>query len=230
MMRVGGGAFGALTVWAVLWSPLLEVNSIDIQGSPHTSAADVAEATGVLGENLLFVSADAVAEDTKELPWVAAVRVDRLLPNTLRVRIVERVPALVVTTDSGSWVVDETGHVLQAARGNEALPTMKTTGHGDMEPGERLVRPSLLDGVRALASMPRELAAMVETVDAPTSEAISLVLTGGITVRYGAAEEMRDKNEVIVALLERFGSAEGQRYFDVRVPSNPAVSGAQVEE
>ena len=229
-MRVGGGAFGALLVWAVLWSPLLDVKHIDVEGGPHTSALEIAGAADVIGENLLFVSAAKVAEEAEELPWVASARVDRLLPNTLRVRVVERVPALVVATDSGTWIVDETGHVLQRARGNEALPTMDAPGAGAAEPGDRLARPSFLDGVRALASMSRALAGMVETVSAPTSEGISLTLAGGIVVRYGAAEEMRDKNEVIEALLERFGSAEGDVYFDVRVPTNPAVSGAGVAD
>ena len=230
MMRAGGGLLGALVVWAVLWSPLLEVRNIEIQGSPHTSAAEIAGTADVLDENILFVSAAAVAKDAEELPWVASARVDRLLPNTLRVRIVERVPAVVVATESGTWIVDETGHFLQRARGNEALPTMEAAGVSVAEPGERLARPSFLDGVRALASMPRSLAGMVESVSAPTSEGISFTLAGGIVVRYGAAQAMGDKNKVIEALLERFGSASGPTYFDVRVPTNPAVAGAEVPD
>ena len=225
--RVAGGIFGAVMVWAALWSPLLEVETIDVQGAAHITADDISEATGVLGDNLLFLSAGKIASEVEELPWVAGARVDRLLPNTLRVRIVERSPALVVASTSESWVVDGSGYLLQPARGNEALPKMSTPTLGGADPGERLPTRSLLAGVRAFASLPTDLADRVESVLAPTAEAISFALRGGTVVRYGAAEEMRDKNEVIAALLERFTASEGRLYLDVRVPANPAVSGAQ---
>ena len=227
--RVVGGVAGAVMVWTIFWSPLLEVDNITVRGATHTTALQLTEVTDVVGENLLFVSAADVAKDAEELPWVAAARVDRVLPNTLRVRIVERSPALVLTTESESWIVSGSGHVLQRARGNEDLPSMGASDLGTVVPGERLTRPSLRDGVRAYASMPRALAELVEMVVAPTSERISFSLRGGTVVRYGAAEEMGDKNEVILALLERFGGDERQLYFDVRVPSNPAVSSAAPE-
>ena len=228
MMRVAGGLCGALVVWIVLWSPLLKVRDIALEGAAHTGAGDIARVTDLdEGPNLLFVSAAEIAGQVEGLPWVESVQVDRLLPDTVRIRIVERSAELVMTTESGAWLVDDQGHVLAQAKGNEALPTIGAADLGAVEVGERLNRPSLLAGVRAYASMPAELQARVQAVFAPTGERISFSLKGGAVVRYGSAEQMQDKNEVILALLARFSARDGhQLYFDVRVPSNPAVSGA----
>ena len=228
MVRAGGALAGATMVWIVLWSPLLKVKNVVVDGGRHTSAGAVATAAGLTdGDNLLFVSPSRVADRTEELPWVESARVDRLLPNTIRVRVVERSPAMVVTTESGAWLVDDTGHVLAPAEETGDLPAISGTDAGSMEPGDEIARPSLQAAVRALGSMPRELEELVEAGVAPSGERITFTLRDGTQVRYGAAEQLRDKHAVVLALLERFGPAAGEaRYFDVRVPSNPAVFGA----
>jgi len=68
----------------------------------------------------------------------------------------------------------------------------------------------------------------VQGVFAPTLERISLKLTDGTIVRYGAAEDIADKNAVLAAVLKRI-RAEGlpAAYVDVRVPSAPAISATE---
>ena len=214
-------------MWIVLWSPLLKVENVVVDGGLHTSARAVATAADLTdGDNLLFVSPSHVAKRTEELPWVQSARVDRLLPNTIRVRVVERSPAMVVTTGSEAWLVDDKGHVLAPAERTEGLPAIAGTDAGGVEPGEKIARPSLLTAVLTLGSMPTELEELVEGGSAPTGERITFTLRDGTQVRYGSAEQLRDKHAVVLALLERFGPAQGEpRYFDVRAPSNPAVSG-----
>jgi cell division protein FtsQ len=225
-IRAGAAASGVFLVWAILWSPLLNVRNVTVEGGRHTSSTAVAEIAG-LGDddNLLFVSAEHVAEKAEELPWVKSARVDRLLPNTVRVRVVERRPAMVVTTETSSWLVDGDGHILSPASKSEKLPTIAASDLGGVETGETIARPSVRAAVRAYGSMPKELQAKIKAGFAPTSERITFSLVGGAVIRYGAAEQMVDKNEVTLALLERFGrGSEAISYIDVRVPSNPAVA------
>ena len=221
-------------VWAILWSPLLDVRHVRVVGSRHTSSTDVASIAGLSnGDNLLFVDAADVAAKTEELPWVETARVDRLLPNTVRVRIVERDPAMTVTTEEGSWLVDDEGRVLETAAEGEDLPSIAAADLGPVEPGGTVQRPSIRAAVRAFGSMPKELRDRIEAGFAPTEERISFSLKGGTVIRYGAAEQLPDKNEVVLALLERFGEGSADiSYIDVRVPSNPAVArgGVTIEE
>lgn len=230
-VRAGALFAGVLVVWAVLWSPLLDVRHVTVDGGRQTSSDDVARVAGLSSsDNLLFVSAEHVAARTEDLPWVKSAKVDRILPNTVRVRVVERVAAMIVTTESESWLVDPTGRVLGPATEQKGLPTIAASDLGSVDAGSTIERLSVRAAVRAFGSMPRELQSMIKAGFAPTSERITFSLAGGTLIRYGAAEQLADKNEVTLALLKRFGrGSEGVAYIDVRVPTNPAVSHSTTE-
>ena len=60
---------------------------------------------------------------------------------------------------------------------------------------------------------------------APTVERLTLSLEDGTLVRYGAAESLAAKNEVLLSLLAELAREGTQAaYIDVRVPTSPAVS------
>src|SRR5688572_24519983 len=67
----------AAVVWVAFFSPLLDVTRVRLVGSKHTSAAEVLEATGVRGDNLLLVSTGGLARAVRDLPWVSEAKVDR---------------------------------------------------------------------------------------------------------------------------------------------------------
>lgn len=224
--QFGGALTGALLVWVALWSPLLKVKNVELEGGSHTTSAEVERAAGLGDEdNLLFVSSTDVTERVRTLPWVKSVKVDRLLPNTVRIRIVERDPAMVLTTESSSWTLDGSGRVLEHGGEGRGLPVLAASGLDAPDPGETITSLSVKAAVRALGSMPDGLSEKVKAAFAPTSERISFMLDGELLVRYGAAEELRDKHEVVMALLDEMhqqGTTAG--YIDVRVPSNPALT------
>ena len=225
--EIGGVLAGAAVVAAALWSPLLKVHNVDVDGATHTTSADVARAAGLDDEdNLLFVSTSEVAARAEELPWVKTAKVDRLLPNTVRIRIEERQPAMLLATEAGRWIVDESGRVLAIDAHTKGLPVMGAAGLGAIEPGTTIDRLAVKAALRAFGSMPPSLTRRIDEGFAPSSERVSFSLDSGTLIRYGAARQLGDKNEVIAALLERFKREDRVvSYIDVRVPSNPAVSG-----
>ena len=224
--QLTGALSGALLVWIVLWSPLLKVRTVDVEGASHITPAQVARVAGIGEEdNLLFVSSSAITRAVKKLPWVKSVKVDRILPSTVRVRVVEREPAMLVTSNAGTWTLDGTGRVLEAGGEGRGLPALATSDTESLAPGDTIDQLAVRAAVRALGSMPPGLKEKVKAVFAPTSERVSFALQGGLDVRYGSADELRDKHEVVLALLERLrASGSAATYLDVRVPSNPAVA------
>lgn len=226
--QLGGALTGAFLVWVVLWSPLLKVKDVTLEGGSQTTTAEVSRAAGLdEKDNLLFVKSADVAARVARLPWVKSVDVDRILPSTVRVRIVEREAAMVLTSESGSWTLDGSGRILEVGGEGSGLPVLAGSELGDLRPGETISTLSVRAAVRALGSMPAELREKVKAAFAPTSERISFTLEGGLLVRYGAAEELRDKHEVVIALLERVKEEQTPvTYIDVRVPSNPALANA----
>jgi cell division protein FtsQ len=98
-----------------------QVRSVEVQGSSRGSADEIqalvrkdVEKTGVWKADLSGLNAR-----LERLPWIRTAVVSRVLPDGIRVRIVERVPRAVVRTASGRfrWVDDD------AVLLGEMLPT-----------------------------------------------------------------------------------------------------------
>jgi cell division protein FtsQ len=220
-------AVTATGLWVAFWSPLLAVDRVAVVGARHVSSADVEEVTGLgASHNLLLVSTGEIEEQVETLPWVAAAKVDRLLPGTVRVRVTERRPSVVLVVGDDRWLLDRGGHVLErASAGETKLPVLAGAAVAVVEEGRRVPDEEVGDALVAWRSLDGRLRDQVVGVLAPTSERISFSLEDGTQIRFGAAEALRAKNEVLSALLTQM-KAEGRSaaYIDVRVPTSPAIS------
>lgn len=221
-------ATGAFT-WVAFWSPLLAVDEVKVVGAEHVSATDVARAAGLdPSDNLLLVSTESVASEVEELAWVASAKVDRKLPGTVRVKIVERNPRVVLATAYERWLLDARGHALARATGDaDHLPVLAAAAVAEVSEGVRVGEPEVRDALTALRSLSPRIRRQVAAVLAPSSERITFSLHDGTQVRFGAAESLDAKNEVLQVLLADLRQ-EGRTggYIDIRVPTSPAVSAA----
>lgn len=219
----------AALIWGMFWSPLLVVRDVRVVGNEHTHVDDVASVAGLdaAGRNLLLLATGEVEDKIETLPWVAKAEIDRMLPGTVRVKITERVPALILSLGAARWTLDAQGYVLASGAQGKNLPVLAGVEVGSVEPGVRLQTSEALAALEVMRALPRSVRDQVAGIFAPTIERITLSLSSGTAVRYGAAEGMGAKNEVLKALLARLRS-EGRRaaYIDVRVPTSPAVSDA----
>src|SRR5690606_1806233 len=107
-------AASVTAAWGVTQTPLLDVDHIDVVGAGQSGVAAVQAASGIdRGDPLLTSGVGGAAERIAELPWVQTVDVSRKWPNTIEVRVVERVPAAAVPVKDGGWVLlDVTGRQL----------------------------------------------------------------------------------------------------------------------
>lgn len=216
----------AVAVWGAFWSPLLSVQEIDVVGGRNVEAADVAAIAGLGSEdNLLLVSAADVASKVEELPWVREARVDRKLPGTVRVRVEERKPAVVLSAEGRQWTLDRAGHVLAEGSAAKNLPAVAGVTPAGVVEGTKVTQPEVRDALAAWRSLSPQIRQRVAAILAPTPERITFSLTDGTQVRFGAARSLRAKNEVLRALLAQLRADGGAAaYIDVRVPTNPAIS------
>lgn len=213
-------------VWVAFFSPLLDVHRVKLVGSKHTSNEEVLEATGIEGDNLLLISTGSLEEDIRALPWVATAKIDRILPDTVRVTIRERRAAFVIEGLQGTWTVDASGHVLQKGRAGR-LPVLQAAVTGTLVPGEQVDDDGARAVLRMWRSLPPRLRSDVVAIFAPSAERISFSLSNRTLIRYGSAHMVGAKRRVLVALLGRLRKqGRTAAYIDVRVPSNPAVAPA----
>jgi cell division protein FtsQ len=88
-------------------------SSIEIQGNQHVTRAQLLSIFGEdVERNIFRVSLDERKEALEELPWVEHATVMRLLPNRLRVSIVERTPVAFVRQGNHIGLVDANGVLL----------------------------------------------------------------------------------------------------------------------
>jgi cell division protein FtsQ len=217
----------AVAVWAAFFSPLLAVRAVKVVGARHVSSAEVARVAHLdESDNLLLLSPSEIARRVQMLPWVKSVDVDRALPGTVRVKIVERKPALALSLGAARWIIDAQGRVLRSGAPS-SLPTLAGAEVSGVEPGAELATPEIDGALKTFRSMPRSLRARLGAIFVPSPERITLSLSDGTQIRYGSAHQLKAKHKVLKALLARL-SARGvtAAYIDVRVPANPAVSGA----
>src|SRR2546430_15089938 len=110
---------------------LFQVKSIDVTGTSRTSAEEIAgltrratARTGVWRADLSAISAE-----LGRLPGVRLAVVTRVLPDRLRVRVMERVPVAVVRTAAGHFFwVDEEGVALGEMKAADTVPSFFIRG------------------------------------------------------------------------------------------------------
>ncbi|HEX3969439.1 MAG TPA: FtsQ-type POTRA domain-containing protein, partial [Edaphobacter sp.] len=88
-------------------------SAIELEGNAHVTRAQL---LGIFGEdverNIFTVSLEQRKAELERLPWVAHATVMRLLPNRMRVEIVERTPVAFVRQGSHIGLVDANGVLL----------------------------------------------------------------------------------------------------------------------
>ena len=111
------------------------IKAVEISGATHTAASGVERiAAAYKGRNLFRLDIASVQKDFLTLPWVERIQIEKKLPDTLAIRIIERVPVALVVRDGTPQYVDSRGRIfadLSPAAGNDELPLI-TSADGDV--------------------------------------------------------------------------------------------------
>jgi cell division protein FtsQ len=205
----------AALVWAVFFSALIAVRTVQVVGTNRLSPAEVSAAAHVpRGGSLALLDTRAVAARARTLPAVQSVRVERRLLHTVRLVVTERTPVLVLDTVTGRQLVDASGVAFAAASDADAagLPVVRTALL-------TLPQSTLVSITAMLAALPAPVRADARVVRADSADAMSVELTGNRLVIWGDDTRPAFKAQVLTVLLQRKGHA-----YDVSTPEAPAIS------
>ncbi|GAB2986107.1 cell division protein FtsQ/DivIB [Saccharothrix stipae] len=194
------------TVW---FTPVLGVREVQVRGIVDLSADEVRAAAAVeSGTPLVRLDVDAVAGRVRELPRVAGVVVERVVPGTVRLTVDEREPVGVIIVPDGAHLVDVTGKdYATVVQPPDGLPELKVS------------QDAVVAAVAVLTQIPEALRKDVRTVTADSPSDVRLSLSAGREVRWGSSADTARKAAVLAVLLTRKGSV-----FDVSSPELPTVS------
>jgi len=104
-----------LAIYGVTSSSAFDYARLRVEGTTYTKPGDV-EATlaAVRGQNLFRMATGPLQDEIERLPTVARARIGVELPDTLAVRIDERVPVLIWQVGDRRFLVDSTGTLFAA--------------------------------------------------------------------------------------------------------------------
>ena len=111
------------------------IRNIEVTGGVHTPRAAVdALAHRYVGTNLFRLDINRVRRDISALEWVNRVEIEKALPGTVRIRLVERTPAALIVRDGVLRYVDENGvafAALSPVAGDNDLPLIVASTPAD---------------------------------------------------------------------------------------------------
>ena len=126
-----------------------EVKRVEVRGVKHINKMQVYQAALAQRDQAMpQVDIQHLREQLLALSWVKDARVSRQLPDTLVIDIVERTPHAVLRTADGYFLIDETGHELEAIDRRKAQGMLIVSGDGAGQQVQALTQ--LLDTAPAL--------------------------------------------------------------------------------
>src|SRR5713101_5614081 len=120
---------------------LFQVHAIDVTGTSRTSAQEIEGLTrrAVARTGVWRADLSAISAELSRLPGVRRAVVSRVLPDRLRVRVTERIPAAVVRTAAGHFVwVDDEGVALGEMKPEDRMPAFFIRGWNEEGTDEAL--------------------------------------------------------------------------------------------
>lgn len=218
LIAVGGVA---VVVTAVLRSPMLDVDRVDVVGSARADADAVRAAAGIeVGEPILLVDLGAAAAAVETLPWVAEARASRDGFDVVTVEIVERTVAAVLTSRGRTVLVDRAGQVLAPASGREAVAFVQVHADVDVPADGGTVPDDVLVAIEVADRVRTDVAGAVASV---LPDPLTLRLIDGGTVQFGSAADLDAKLESLRTLFARIDTSCIDT-IDLTVAEAPAVS------
>jgi cell division protein FtsQ len=113
VLSVGLYRAGAGTVERLRHAPALAVAHIEVLETRRADAEALRRRLDAWrGRNLVELDLSAVAAAATREPWVQEASVKRVLPDTLRVNVIERSPCAIAVIGGLSHVIDVAGHVI----------------------------------------------------------------------------------------------------------------------
>jgi cell division protein FtsQ len=204
-------------------SPLLDLDSVVVNGAVKTDTAAVAAAGGLrTGRPMTDLDVDRARTAIAALPWVDTVQVRRKWPGTVDVDITERRAVAALATDEGAWLVlDATGRVLDEAAARPAdLPALATLGPA-VAPGGSV--PVAEPALALSGYITPDLRAWFVTIVTNPDGTLEADLSGGIRVVFGSQAHLRDKTIGLATVLTRVDLSNLDR-IDLTVPSSPVLT------
>lgn len=222
--RRRSGIGGLVTFLAVVvgiifvLSVLLRVQEIRVEGNEHYTAQEIINATGLeTGDNIFFFDKfSTISRAYTKLPYLEEVTVERLLPGTLTIHVVESKALAYLAVGDEEWTIDRSCKILgKAVEGElEELIPIYGINPGTLMIGERLERADgIEERVDYLAELlgqiqDRGLASETKWINFSDTNKVSFKYTEKYQVVIGNGENVEHKFAMLMSVLGKLRSGD----------------------
>lgn len=207
-------------------SRLFAIKNVEVRGLTMLTEADVRAAVDLPGDaTLLRVSEKDIRTRVQQLAWVAEVQVQRRLPNTLRVVVTERQPAVAVDRAGEYWFVGADASQIATAPAGITLevPVVRDVPDFAPEAGKRSGSPILDNVLKVLAGISEDISVQVRVITAPSVEETALHTAANVEIMIGEAVRLKEKSTIAEGILAEQG--DQVVFIDVRSVEHPISRG-----
>jgi cell division protein FtsQ len=213
----------ATAAWAVTYTPVFQARHIRVEGAVSLRPDAVRSLAGIEpSTNVFHLQTEAVAASLLNDPWIASASVDRDLPDTIVLSIVERQPVGTIDAMGETSILASDGTILPASTATtsaiDALPKVQAAlGAPDAE--QRTAAAALLSALDPV------VANRVGDLSVGQDLSTSLTLRDGVTVDAGMPGEEAEKATALRAVL-RWAASGGHPLssVDVSAPGAPSAT------
>ncbi len=188
-------------------NPKFELKVINITSDGRLTPEFFCERAGLqTGINLFSVDFDKLRQKLAEVPLVESVAIERKLPDTLNINVIERVAMAQIRWNARGlpFLVDRHGVILPMTRSGQALPLIGGLKLQSLHPGDRVDNPGIrqcLDILAAADQLGLGSQVAFASFDIRYPDFVTAVVNGETTVRF-PLHSGREKLVRLVSVLQ----------------------------
>lgn len=202
--------FGLVAI--AVFSPLLALREIRVDGTSRLSAPDIVDAVdSQLDTPLALLDMDEMTRQLGDFPLIRSFVTETVPPDTLVIHILERQPIGSLQTAGGYSLVDPAG--VEIEKSVERIPGVPLIDTGGADASSE----AFTAAVEVLVAMPDSVLSQLDTISARTRDDVAITLaSGGARIVWGSADDSEYKARVLqVALSKNF---PGVTEYNVSAP------------
>lgn len=216
---------GIQLVMAACTSPLFYIRNKRVIGNRIVPKSDVLSRIKIANDaNIFLVDKITIVSGIKKNPIVNDVRIYRLLPETLIIRIIERKPMFVLSTGEKLYEVDRFGIPFRSVKNAySALPVISCNVPCVIV-GKRPNSSVFNTAMKCLLLAKEKKKFRVEKLTVDQSQNLCLNVRDGYQVKLGQPDRIEEKLDIAARAVEQIPEfRQHGEYIDVSCPEAPAI-------
>ena len=193
-----------------------KVTEIQVTGNSVYTAQEVVDASGLqIGDNLVTISkGSVVGKILAKLPYVEEISMERVLPGTVVIHVVESdVIYTVDGDDGGTWLMNGSGKILAKADAAADYPHLSGVTAQAPEIGSQIASEQTENLTAALELLPllEQTEYISQVTEVRVDKTYDIVVLYGDTyeIHLGGTEQLEYKMQYLAAILDEPQVAEG---------------------